>query len=90
MRAREAWRLPAAYQYTTNLDGQDLAWEFLRRNDRFREEVGAAVTPPGAETASQPPPRKRMVKSGGMPWRAPGDPAARWGLTFRPEPYAPG
>jgi len=91
VRAQEGWRLPAAYRYTTNLDGQDLAWEFLRRNDRFREELSAspAAAQP-AEPTGQAPPRTRSAKSGSVPWRARRDPVAQWGLTFRPEPRAAG
>ena len=92
MRAQEAWRLPAAYRYTTALDGQDLAWEFLRRNAQFREDAGGliATTPPKQTTMTGPSPRKRSAAQGSLPWMAPRDPMARWGLTFRPEPWAPG
>lgn len=92
MRAQEAWRLPAAYRYTTALDGQDLAWEFLRRNAQFREEAGGliATTPPKQTTTIGRLPRTRSAAQGALPWMAPRDPMARWGLTFRAEHCASG
>jgi hypothetical protein len=32
------WGVAAAYLYTLDLDGSALAWEYLRRNGRYRAE----------------------------------------------------
>lgn len=92
MRAQEAWRLPAAYRYSLELDGQGLAWEFLRRNPKFRDEVAgplaaAPASPTDATRRSSP---KSTISSIRLPWSAPRDPLGRWGLTFRPGSCAPG
>lgn len=92
MRAQEAWRLPAAYRYSLDLDGQGLAWEFLRRNPTFRDEVAGslAAAPASPADATDRSPAKSTTSSSRLPWSASRDPAARWGLTFRPGPCAPG
>lgn len=88
MRAQEAWRLPAAYRYSLNLDSQGRAWEFLRRNPTFRQQVSGllAETAPGPTTATPIPPAPVFAS----PRTASADPLEPWGLHFRPEPCAPG
>lgn len=92
MRAQEAWRLPAAYRYSLDLDGQGLAWEFLRRNPTFRDEIAGplAAAPASPPATIHRSPHKVTISSSRLPWLAPRDPAARWGLTFRSGPCAPG
>ena len=91
MRAQEAWRLPAAYRYSLDLEPQGLAWEFLRRNPTFRDEVAGplAAAPASPTDATRRSPPKATISPSRLPW-APRDPAARWGLTFRPGSCAPG
>jgi hypothetical protein len=36
--ARAEWRPREAYQYVASLDGPLLAWEYLRRNARYRAD----------------------------------------------------
>lgn len=92
MRAQEAWRLPAAYRYSLDLEPQGLAWEFLRRNPKFRDDVSGplAAAPASPTETTHRSPLKPAISSSRLPWSAPRDPAARWGLTFRPGPCAPG
>jgi hypothetical protein len=33
-----AWRAGAAYLYTLDLDGPDLAWEYLRRSPQYQSD----------------------------------------------------
>lgn len=35
------WRTPAAYRHTTNLPAAGFAWEYLRRNNDYRQEYRA-------------------------------------------------
>ncbi len=39
----DAWQPSAAYLYVLHLKGPDLAWEFLRRNPRYRDDWTRAV-----------------------------------------------
>ena len=39
------WRDQASYADLQRLDRRGFAWEYLRRNPRFREEAAAAVMP---------------------------------------------
>ena len=50
---RNSWRSPAAYLYTLNLDEVSLAWEYLRRNSRYRNDWSDAAdqTKPSAAVA---------------------------------------
>ncbi len=32
------WRAPAAYKHTKNLPAAGFAWEYLRRNDEYRQD----------------------------------------------------
>ncbi len=32
------WRISAAYDYVSDLDTPDLAWEFLRRNPEYQQD----------------------------------------------------
>jgi len=91
MRAQEAWRLPAAYRYALDLDGQGFAWEFLRRNPEFRDEAARtlAAAPASPQPESRRPAPTAAVSPSRLPWTASRDPAARWGLTFRAGPGAP-
>ena len=41
--AMEDWQSPTAYKFAANLDEGGLAWEFLRRNRRYRDEQAALV-----------------------------------------------
>jgi hypothetical protein len=41
--AMEDWQSPSAYQFAAHLDEGGLAWEFLRRNRRYRDEHAALV-----------------------------------------------
>ena len=68
----ERWRDPAAYLYGLALDDAEWAWEFLRRNRRFR----AAVDPPPATDAT-------AISS---PQPGAGDALEAWGLHFRDRP----
>ena len=36
------WGISAAYFYTLDLDGPALAWEYLRRNARYRDDYETA------------------------------------------------
>jgi hypothetical protein len=36
--AARAWRAGASYLYTLDLDGPDLAWEYLRRNPQYQAD----------------------------------------------------
>lgn len=38
MPRRPDWRRPSDYDYLKQLDRAGLAWEFLRRNPRYRKE----------------------------------------------------
>ena len=38
------WRDPASYAYTRGLTGEAWAWEFLRRNSRYRSAYESAET----------------------------------------------
>lgn len=67
----ERWRDPAAYLYGLALNDPEWAWEFLRRNRRFRDEVG----PPTAAAAV-----------GAIGKADVTDPLAVWGLHFRARP----
>jgi hypothetical protein len=40
--ATGAWRAGAAYLYTLDLDGGDLAWEYLRRNPQYQADWSSA------------------------------------------------
>ncbi len=46
------WRDKASYAYATKLSGLGWAWEFLRRNPRFREDFAKTAVP--ARTKPQP------------------------------------
>lgn len=35
------WRTPAAYRHTRNLPAAGFAWEYLRRNNEYRQEYMA-------------------------------------------------
>ena len=35
------WRTPAAYRHTRNLPAAGFAWEYLRRNNEYRQEYWA-------------------------------------------------
>lgn len=43
MNSRNDWRPSAAYAYLLHLDGPALAWEYLRRNDRYRRDWQIAM-----------------------------------------------
>lgn len=43
---RAPWGVSAAYLYTLDLDGPALAWEYLRRNARYRAEYHASARLP--------------------------------------------
>lgn len=66
----ERWRDRSAYLYGLALDDPEWAWEFLRRNRRFREAAG----PSAAATAGDL----------GRPEAT--SPLAAWGLHFRAGP----
>lgn len=36
--SKEDWRSPGAYAYAAQLNGHDMAWEFLRRNRAYQAE----------------------------------------------------
>ena len=39
------WRSPAAYAYTKTIPAAGFAWEYLRRNDEYREDfISASLT----------------------------------------------
>ena len=40
---REPWGVSAAYFYILDLDGPALAWEYLRRNLKYRAEHAASA-----------------------------------------------
>ena len=40
---RAPWAVSAAYLYTLDLDGPALAWEYLRRNPKYRAEHAASA-----------------------------------------------
>ena len=68
----EHWRDPAAYLYGLALDEAEWAWEFLRRNRRFRATVG----PPPATDAT----------TIADPHAGDSDALEAWGLHFRARP----
>lgn len=37
------WRSPAAYRHTMHLPAAGFAWEYLRRNEDYRQDYNAAV-----------------------------------------------
>jgi hypothetical protein len=39
------WRSSPSYNYIDNLGAPDLAWEWLRRNDRYQRDYAEAVHP---------------------------------------------
>lgn len=45
------WRSPAAYAYTKTISAAGFAWEYLRRNDDYREDFQSASADegPGAD-----------------------------------------
>jgi hypothetical protein len=43
---RVNWRDKASYAYAANLNGLGWAWEFLRRNPRFRQAYAQSESPP--------------------------------------------
>ena len=82
-----AWRIPASYRYALDLDDAAFAWEFLRRNPEFHEDVDQANGRGqiARDDSSAPdPPRKTRRKPPESPRRA--DAVARWGLCFRAGP----
>lgn len=91
MRAQEAWRLPAAYRYSLDLDGQGRAWEFLRRNQQFRKEAGGLLAAaPGPSVPSRSPSNNESAAPARLRRMVRVDPLEPWGLHFRPEPCASG
>ncbi|MCB8829046.1 DUF6499 domain-containing protein, partial [Escherichia coli] len=36
------WRSPAAYAHTKTISAAGFAWEYLRRNDEYREDFRSA------------------------------------------------
>lgn len=38
MPEKGTWRIAAAYDYVSDLDAPDLAWEFLRRNSEYQQD----------------------------------------------------
>lgn len=76
MTADDRWRLPAAYEAMLAYDASAWAWEFLRRNPRYRAEAGKAPTPK--------PPRRPSQGSRRTTPQGRGPPA--WGLHFRAGP----
>ena len=66
----ERWRDPAAYLYGLALDEAEWAWEFLRRNRRFREAIGP---PPATDTstiAGPQPGAAEVLEAWGLHFRA--------------------
>jgi hypothetical protein len=43
---RPDWRDPASYDYLLTLDRAGWAWEFLRRNPRYRDQAAEAIPVP--------------------------------------------
>ena len=37
------WRSPAAYKHTKHLPAAGFAWEYLRRNDEYRQDFRTAA-----------------------------------------------
>lgn len=44
----------AAYLYTLSLDPPGLAWEYLRRNDRYVDDFRRHASGPSAARAAEP------------------------------------
>ncbi|MFQ6552740.1 transcriptional regulator domain-containing protein [Aestuariibius insulae] len=83
-----AWRIPAAYRYALDLDDAQFAWEFLRRNPAFREDVerqNAGTSPRSASPTQGSSPNSDPESEQESPHRLP----ARWGLHFRAELASP-
>ena len=56
------WRSEAAYAYIENLQPREVAWEFLRRNLNYQDDVRRASTDPEAST-------ERLVRRWGLCFR---------------------
>jgi Family of unknown function (DUF6499) len=50
---RENWRLAAAYSYSDDLGSRALAWEFLRRNSKYRSAYRAIGSEDDAASVAQ-------------------------------------
>lgn len=70
-RPRPDWRDPATYAYTQNLTREGWAWEFLRRNPKYRADYSRIV----AAVRSQ-----RPVRIGVLAAVLGSEAALRWGL----------
>lgn len=51
MAQQGTWRISTAYDYISELDAPDLAWEFLRRNPEYRQDHERLKADPKAESA---------------------------------------
>ena len=56
------WRSEAAYAYVENLHPRELAWEFLRRNPDYQDDVRPAPADPESST-------ERLVRRWGLCFR---------------------
>jgi len=69
------WRNAEAYAYTAGLGHEGWAWEFLRRNRRYRADA-AASRPPDRRPRRKPPRLELLALT-----EAAAE-AERWGLMF--------
>lgn len=73
------WRDEATYEDLKRLDRRGFAWEYLRRNETFRETLHET---PASEM--------RVVRGALVIYAAPNATLEQWGLRFRRTPKSPG